>query len=373
MSGRRHNTAFIKGSAAFSLVELLIVMVMSSLIVLAVASMFRSNRMAYSISDQVKSMEENVRIGMDMMGFSLRQSTVNSSPPLWIMDNDSANNSVSVNKVITDFKAAVTAGSGGAVKAGTDMIEVITSLCPDPMYVDFNQQSASMPRMPTPAVSACLDCDMSSLSPKEIKAECLSGIEATIQSMSGTGFTCVSEPTSTSAGGGPTITITSNRGSGTSNSPGDCKDPDWGGPGNSWPAKIDFGYHYIFYVYDDPLEPDNPKLMRYLVNGPLPGEVIANYIYDLQIMGGRDTTDDEITDIDTWEDGGGINATTLMSDSDNVRVLKTSILARTKNEDTQTKTQSAVTMLENSSITDPADNRRERVLTRSIRIRNKTF
>lgn len=381
MSDRRHCSPGLLARSGFTLIELLVAMTIVMILMVMITGMFMSNRKSYTVTEQVKRLEENTRVGIDFLSISIKQATQNAAPSIWIMDNDPAKNSAQTNASITEIKTMVAQYAGMKVKEGTDMLEIVTSLCPEPIKVEFNQQSAAMQNLPTPVVGACFDCDLANITTaKDVTDQCLEGLNATIRSEA-TGFTCYGEPTSGSNPNQGKITLTANRGNSASNTPDGCIDPEWTGKGNVWPAYIDFGYHYIYFVldYTNPATGlPEPKLMRYRLNGVEPGEVVADFIWDMQLKTGQDTIDDKETNIDSWVDGTfydppGCLWPNCTIDENDTKAIRVSLLARTSEEAFDTKAPDDILIMENSGIVPVRDKRRQRAMVRTMRLRNKTY
>jgi len=147
------------------------------------------------------------------------------------------------------------------------------------------------------------------------------------------------------------------------NRPHDCPDVDFAGK----TICLNIGTDSFYYVYDDPAEPDNPKLVRYIVGQAR--EVIANYVEDFQVSFGEDINGDGTISSGEW-----VNTPTgpqLTNPPVNIRLAKVNIIVKT--EDIDPRATSAVPpTLENSTIAElgTADQKRRRVMSRTIRLRN---
>ena len=336
----------------FTIIELLMAMAIALVLLAGTTQLFSSNTRAFRLIDQMKVMEENGRIGMDIMVRDVRgASTGKDGRPVYLWDNTAENND-----------PAQTGGSidRSALNAlpGTDVIEVFISQCSEAIYIpSFNENSASAPQLPADVVASCLPCYTTGDS-NQILAECVSQFNIRMHKV-GSDYHCQNHITQGNKQGTDRINLGWNRGVNIdhANRPHQCDD---GEPGNQWDAEALIGADVYYYVQAGSV--DRPtQLIRYQVGGT--PEAVANHVEDFQVLSGEDNNTPRDKDIDTWTDG--------IVNGANVVSLKLSILLKAPSIDKEKQEETPPT-LENSGITSlgTPDKYRRRVMTRTVRLRN---
>ncbi len=352
MSGYRHNPDRLTSNSGFTLIEMLVAMVIAVIVMGGAVSMFRSNRIAYTLTNELRILEENSRIGIDYMGRALRGANFPGGvDPLFQVDNLGADpDNIRTN---VDWKT------------GTDILELFTSSCPEEIRISFSETAANT-QVPASSLIGCMECYDPSGSSQDLN-DCLSQYVILIQG-AGPNKMCTQNITGGNfTGGGANAKINYNRGSDDEvrNSPHDCADVTGHeiNPNTGW-ANVVIGEDIYYYVRnDDPDNPDptkpNPQLMRYNFGGNT--EVIANNVEDFQVVIGEDS--DANGTVDLWGDE--------VTTGENVRTARISMLFRSDNIDPN-KAVKLVPPLENSDIdsTGTSDKYLRRVASRTVRLRN---
>lgn len=341
------------------MIEMLVAMAISTVLLAGTVQLFVANRKAFKLVDQLKLVEENSRIGMDLLARDVRgASTGEGGRPIYIWDNDDANNDPAQTEGSIDRSAL-------DVLPGTDVLEVFVSQCSEPFIItDFNENSASAPQLPMDLVASCLPCYNSGDGGGVLSA-CASQFNIRLNKI-GSSYSCQHNITSGNEQGGNRINLTWNNGQNIDNAnrPHECNDGIGGPP--TWDAEAMIGIDVYYYVRaDDPDNPNSltpiPQLMRYQVG--LSPEVVANYVEDFQALAGEDSATPFDGTIDTWASG--------ITDGTDVTAVKLSLMFKTPNID-PAKTGALPTQLENSGIAGigTQDKYRRRIITRVVRLRN---
>ncbi len=349
----------MKPSSGYTLIEMLVAMAISSVLLAGTVQLFVANRKAFKLVDQLKLVEENGRIGMDLLARDVRgASTGEGGRPIYIWDNDDANNNPAQTEGAIDRSALDTL-------PGTDVLEVFVSLCSEPFIITgFNENSASAPQLPMDLVASCLPC----YNPGDgggVLSSCASQFNIRLNKI-GSSYSCQHNITNGNEQGGNRINLNWNNGQNIDNAnrPHQCNDGIGGLP--TWDAEANIGMDIYYYVRaDDPDNPNpatpNPQLMRYQVG--LSPEVVANHVEDFQALVGEDSSNPFDGTIDTWASG--------VTDGTDVTAVKLSLMLKTPKIDPG-KEQTMLTQLENSAIVGigAQDQYRRRIITRVVRLRN---
>jgi len=350
----------------FTLIELLVAMAIASVLMAGIVQMFRSNRIAFDLMKQLQLVEENGRVGIDFISSDIASAyfpstdNANSSGPMQVYDNAVA--PTDENNIRSNL----------SVKAGTDVIELFTTKCLEPITLpSLNENSANTGMFNESSLTGCMDCYYSGMPTAEFKTcveqySILLRGDAPPTTVNGK---CTYNLTSGSNPTGPKIQLGYNRGNNdvARNMPHTCSNLFT--PGNNLPGIGIIGELTYYYVRsDDPNNTSgtpNPQLMSYVFGGA--PEVIANYVEDFQALIGEDN--DQDGKIDTWSNG-------IINPAD-IKAVKISMMLKTPNIDPgkqpQTPKQFAnLTILENSTISNlnTSDLNRRRLVTRTIRLRN---
>ena len=370
----------VTGAGGFTLVELLIVVAISAVVMAGAVQLFIGARDSHELVKNLKVLEENGRIGMEIVAREVRAATtLQGGVPLHVWDND-----ILKNTYIDGFAGAVTRTGLGALD-GTDILEVFVTKCSEPLVLDtFNQVSASLGKQNENIITSCLPC-YNSGDTDAILGACLEQYSIRIQQLTtvgdpsngvATGYSCQYSLTDGNTQGGNGINLNMNRGTSgdSSNRPHDCDATDGRG---KWDATATIGNDVYYYVRaNDPYNADVnnpiPQLMRYQVStAGLAAEPIAYNVEDFQVLVGEDNTmDNTVTPpvpapngvIDSWQNG--------IVDGPDVFAIKVSMLIKSPKDEKNAKAALAVPQIENSDISKTPDRRRRRVITRTIRIRN---
>ena len=350
----------VTGAAGFTLIELLIVVAISGIVMAGAVQLFIGARDSHELVKNMKMLEENARIGMDILSREVRAATtIQGGVPLHVWDND-----ITKNSFVDGFAPGFTRTGLGAL-AGTDILEVFVSKCSEALVLtDFNQNAAALVQQNENIITSCLPCYNSGDS-DAILGTCLEQYSLRIQQLTtsgdpsngvATGYSCQYSLTDGNTQASGKIKLNMNRGTSgdNSNRPHDCNATDGRG---KWDATATIGLDVYYYIRaDDPYNANAnnpiPQLMRYQVNtAGLTAEPIAYNVEDLQVLVGEDNTmDNTVTPpvpapdgvIDTWQSG--------IIDGPDVHAVKISLLIKSpKNEKNQT-TKRAPPTLENSSI-----------------------
>ncbi|MBF0169911.1 MAG: PilW family protein [Nitrospinae bacterium] len=357
-----------RGQAGFTLIELLIVLGIATFIMAGMVGLFRSNRTAFTLLDQMRILEENGRVAADYMSRELRPAKLTS---LIALDNADA----------TEYP---TAQASLGAKAGTDIIRLFDSvLLIDPIYIqpgDFNANAANVKFMETymtgfpgydPAMS---QNELSNMLAQYTALIYNCGSSPPHARTTGGGH-CTQNITSGGDIGGGDTQIVYNRGVNTDNAnrPHDCSGGQDGSVAIDAAASvcISIGHEYYYYVRsDDPGDASaaqTPQLVRYIL-GSGNHEVVANNVEDMQIEYGLDTDATPDGVIDIWMPGSPDPA--VMAPED-ILAVRVSYLMVTETDDTDKLAEAPIT-LSNSTIDTigVADQKRRRVITRTTRMRN---
>ncbi len=374
----------------FSLVEVLIALAIGAVVMAGAVQMFKSNSSAFRLLQYVQDMEQNARVGIDFMARDLRRAGMGlgtNGAPVYKWDNTgNTTDGTAYSQLVTDLTA----------KSGTDIIEVFYSFLAEPITIpNFNTSAANV------------DFESKNLIglPGFNLGISASGIDDVIDPYSilfyecaDTTKRCTQNLTSGQFNGAANVNIRVMYNRGTCNDGGVASAPtfqdfmfalisppsSWAAPGGSDCAnrphdcgatKMDgtpgpdlngktvcavVGTDTYYYVYDDPLEPDNPKLIHYIVGQGR--EVIANHVEDFQVAMGEDSDGDDLVSSTEWVD--------VSTNDTATRMIRISLMIRTENTDPN-KASEAVPTLENSTITTGLpDQYRRRVMSRTIRLRN---
>jgi hypothetical protein len=339
-------------------------MAISTVLMVGMVQMFKSNRTAFSLMEQLQLVEENGRVGIDFIATDLASAYYpsaggdNSDGPLTVYDNvvaptDEDNMRANLN-----------------VLPGTDIIEVFTTSCDEEINFDsLSNVSATTPFFNESSLAGCMDCYYANMSTNDFKL-CTEEYTILLKGVSSPADgRCTYNLTSGTNPNGPKIKLGYNRGNTDEarNLPHSCA--NLFAVGNNLPGVGIIGELIYYYVRaDDPANTSgtpNPQLMRYVFGGT--AEVLANYAEDFQILIGED--DDRDGRLDTWASG--------VIDQNDVRVVKISLMLKTPNINRNKAMQSPqefadLAALENSTIANlgTADRNRRRLVTRSIRLRN---
>lgn len=364
LRSKRHAAPLGGGNAGFTLIELLVVMGISTVLMVAMVGMFRSNRTAFTLLDQLRSLEENSRVAADFIARDLRPAKNSSLLPI---DNTAA-----------DYADVAT--NLGAVD-GTDIIRIFASdLAKDPIVipnggrqknpqckVDFNTQGAQAnidvfatdldgfpgfdPGMSGQALNDLLsqytvliyDCDNPT-------TNCTKNITAGGWNAGG----CLSQ-----------IGYNNGMDADDANRPHECTNVQNAYAGGA-DLCISIGAEVYYYVRpNDPGDTSGvapPQLVRYEV-GAGTHETVANYVEDMQIDFGLDTDADGV--VDSWVDGAAVGALTQIT------MVAANFMMVTTYDDEE-KAAVPPTALSNSTIASAgvADQKRRRVIQRTTRLRN---
>jgi len=334
----------------FTIIELLVALAIGSLVMAGMVQMFRGNRDAFTLLDDLKNMEQNGRIAVDFLSrdFRAASSTSGADAPIIEFDNQDG--------AYTSVQSAL-----GAV-AGTDIVEIFTSTCAQPVsFPSYNENSAAMAQVIKNALVGCMECYNLNLSQAEL-GECAAGYNVKIVDVdsgsSPTGYSCRGDMTDSSSWqGGNWVNLNFNRGNDNANRPRQCSNPNHAGP--NWDAVFTIGEDLYYYVRQSAAGENNPQLVRYRVGGDT--EVVANYVEDLQVAYGEDTNSDGV--VDAWVDGDAV------SDMLDVLMVRINIMVKATRIDPK-KSAEAPPVIENSTISSTPDKYRRRILTRTVRLRN---
>ncbi|MDH5638629.1 MAG: prepilin-type N-terminal cleavage/methylation domain-containing protein, partial [Nitrospinota bacterium] len=288
MAGRRPAASV----AGFTMIELLIAMIMASVLMVSMVQMFRSNRIAFSLVDDIRGMEQNARIGMDFMSRDFRKAGMGAHQAIPFMPVDNTS-------TIWASRNAGLTTSGHPILAGTDLTEMFWGYLPIPICVEVNGTGATgfstnNANMKLPRISLMGLPDYSvNLSGTEA-GELLSQYNVLIYDpICPTTVNCQQNLTNggwNSASGQISVQLDYNRGNSNpdaANRPHSCMTFE-NSPVNDCPsgvACINIGEDMYYFVQD--LEPGNPQLVRYNL-GPGSFEVMSNYVEDFQLMYGVD-------------------------------------------------------------------------------------
>ncbi len=342
----------INNNSGVTLIELLVAMLIAIVLMIGTVQMFNSNTRAYRLIDQMKLIEENGRIGMDIMAREVRgASTSTGGVPIYVWDNDNTNNNPAQ-------VSSVFSGTALGVLPGTDVIEVFVSHCSEELNIPaFNENSAAAPQLPVDIIASCLPCYNSGDGGAALAA-CAAEYSIRIHNPA-TGYHCQNNITDGTEQGTTRVNLTWNRGvnNDDANRPHQCADPS---PGNTWPAVALIGKDVYYYVRDETANRPS-QLMRYQV-GQVP-EAIANHVNDFQVLVGEDSNAPFDKVIDSWGDGITIGT--------DVTAVKLSLLMKAPKAEKE-RQDALPTTLENSTVSSlgTADKHRRRVITRTVRLRN---
>lgn len=372
------------GALGFTLIELLVACAIASFLGVGLWSMFKSNRLALALVDDIRNMEQNGRVGLDFMSRDLRKAGMGGqqNTPFTPYDNTDAIRWASANTGLT--------AKGHPVLPGTDIVEIFWGILAMPICLDvgsgipgFNSNNANVkiPRMALMGLPG-YDLGMSGQALGDLLNQytvlvydpvCPLTVNCT-QNLTGGGW---------NSAGGLSTQLGYNRGQNTddANHPHDCAAFDTSSTNVTCPvagahqACINIGSDQYYFVQT--VEAGNAQLMRYRVGMVSPYEVISNYVEDFQMMYGVDgllATDvkDGMVDSAEW-----INGLTYNTDSVGPRTYMARVYLLTKSlkEDTQLKVSGMKQNpphIDNSTIAQPAsggDYYRRRLLTRTIRMR----
>ena len=374
----------VTGAGGFTLIELLIVVAISAVVMAGAVQLFIGARDSHELVKNMKMLEENGRIGMDILSREVRAATTaTGGVPIYVWDNVDANNT---------FINGASAGVGTITrtsleaKDGTDILEVFITKCSEPIVLSGFVQTAASISASTGGgadmglIASCLPC-YSAGDGNGVLLACAKQYNIRFDELdvngNSTGYSCQHAITNVNEKPGPSrINITWNNGkySDNANRPHQCDSPTTPAWVN---ATATIGLDVYYYIRkDDPYNANAnnpiPQLMRYQVNSDnLPAEPIAYNVEDLQVLVGEDNTmDNTVTPpvpapdgvINTWQSG--------IIEGTHVHAVKISLLIKSpKNEKNQT-TKKAPPTLENSDISMTPDLRRRRTISRTVRIRN---
>lgn len=329
----------------FTLIEILVALAIGALVMAGAVQMFISNRDAFVLLDEMKNMEINSRVAVDFMSRDIRAAnTQPGTAPIAVFDNADA-----AYPAVRDALGAID---------GTDIIEIFTSTCLQPIsYPGFNENAAAFPQVPRESLVGCMDCYNYNLSTQDLGA-CMAEYNVKIVDPA-TGYTCKGDITTQTRWQGATqVNINFNRGNDNANRPQQCNQ----GGNPNWPAEFIIGEDVYYYVRQDPTDTGNTQLIRERVGGT--PEVVANYVEDLQITYGEDTSGDGVVDV--WVNGDAV------TDVTDVLMARLNILVRTMKEDPK-KAMETPPVLDNSTTSLAEDKRRHRVITRTVMLRNQFY
>ncbi|MDH5679382.1 MAG: hypothetical protein OEZ28_12265, partial [Nitrospinota bacterium] len=281
------------------MIELLVSMIIASFLVVGMVQMFRSNRLALNLVDDVRVMEQNARVGVDFMSRDFRKAGMGAHQAIPFMPVDNAD-TAKWSSANTGFTA-----KGHPVLPGTDITEMFWGYLPIPVCVmvdspgatGFNTNNANLkiPRislMGLPDYSMTLDGD-------EVK-DLLDQFNVLVYDPGcPDSVNCQQNLTDAAsgwnnAGGDLTVQLGYNRGNNQddANRPHDCKDfeipPGSISPDPKCPsgvACVNIGEDMYYFVQQ--VEADNPQLVRYKAGaedaaGNSIYEVMSNYVEDFQ-------------------------------------------------------------------------------------------
>jgi prepilin-type N-terminal cleavage/methylation domain-containing protein len=360
MSARRANG----DKGGFTLVELLIALAIGSVVMAGAVGMFRSQRIAFELMNQMKIMEENGRVAMDVMAREFRKSGGGGVP---FVPLDS-----------TAGAAYATAQTGLGAKAGTDIVEVFSSVLREPVCLStaagaglpgYNAAAANLKAYETALIGLPgWILPITSAAAGALLGEYTVLIYAPSCPLNNN---CTQDITENNAGiAGDKVQIGYSRGQNLdyANRPHDCDPVVVACPSGTVPDTVCFNIGSDVYFYVNA----NNQLMKYVLGGTYPagvkGEVIADYVEDFQVSYAQDANADNLIQGTEWRHTAS-NAT-LVDDPTKVRMAKISILMKSKNID-PAKTTTLAPLLENSTVAfGAADKYRRRVFARTIRLRN---
>jgi type IV pilus assembly protein PilW len=348
MSSRRVNG----DKGGFTLIELLIALAIGAVVMAGAVGMFQSQRVAFDLMNQMKIMEENGRVAMDVMARDIRRTTilpVDNATSVYTADN-------------ADAALAARRAALGA-KSGTDILEIFTSVLREPVCkpnlagVDglITATTGAFTGLPgwTGGLNPATDDDVLEL------------YSALIYDSAAPATNCTKIIDGVASASGLITTSIKY-------APGANVDSDISGRTHNCAALFpltstacfNMGNDIYFYVNT------NNELMRYVVGeeeSKVP-EVIASYVEDFQVSYAQDANADNLLTSGEWRHTE-INAT-LVDDPTKVRMVKISLLMKSKNID-PAKTAALAPILENSTVAfGAADKYRRRVFTRTVRLRN---
>jgi type IV pilus assembly protein PilW len=340
---------FNGGRNGFTLVELLVALAIGSVVMAGTVQMFRSQRTAFELLNQMKLVEENGRVAMDMMARERRKAG-GGGVPLLPVDN-------------TDATYAARQTALGA-KAGTDILEVFSSMLREPICVstgpgqpgyDVNSANAKAYQQSLVGLPGWY------IGISDAEAGALLGQYTVLiyaPNCPGTN-NCTQDITENNSGspsGWAQIGYSRGVNNDGANRPHDCDPVVVNCPSGSAVTNVCFniGSDYYYYV----------NTSNELVRRPLGGnaEVLASYVEDFQITYGQDANNDNVIQSGEWTNGS--------TDPSQVRMVKISLLLKNTKVD-QNKTPELAPILENSTVAlGAADRYRKRVFTRTVRLRN---
>lgn len=343
----------------FTLVEVLIALAIGSVVMAGAVGMFRSQRVAYDLMNQMKVMEENGRVGMDVMAKEFRKSG-GGGLPFMPLDNAAG-------------ASYTTAQAALGAKAGTDIVEVFSSVLREPVCLStsagaglpgYNQAAANLKAYETSLIGLPgWILPLTSAQAGAILGEYTVLIYAPSCPVSNN---CTQDITENNAGiAGDKVQVGYSRGQNLDNAnrPHDC-DPVV----NACPTTgvvpttvcFNIGSDVYFYVNT------RNELIRYVLGGT--HEVIAYNVEDFQVSYAQDANADNLLSSGEWRHTA-TNAT-LVDDPTKVRMIRISLLMKSNRID-PAKAASLAPLLENSTVAfGAADQYRRRVFSRTVRLRN---
>jgi len=348
------NVRRIKGDkGGFSLVEVLIALAIGSVVMAGAVQMFKSQRTAFDLMNQVKMTEENGRVGMDVMAREFRKAG-GGGLPFVSLDNASG-------------AAYNTAQAALGAKGGTDIVEVFSSVLQEPVCLStaagaglpgYNAAAANLKAYETALIGLPgWILPISSAAAGALLGQYTVLIYAPACPLSNN---CTQDITESNAGiAGDKVQIGYSRGANLDNAnrPHDCDPVVNACPTTGTvPTTVCFNIGSDVYFYVN----TNNELVRYVLGSAR--EVISNYVEDFQVTYAQDANADNVIQSTEW----GNTAT----DATKVRMAKISLLMKSSKIDPN-KGAALAPVLENSSaVSATTDQYRRRVFTRTIRLRN---
>lgn len=354
MSARRING----DRGGFTLVEILIALAIGSVVMAGAVGMFRSQRIAFDLLNQMKLMEENGRVAMDVMAREFRKAG-GGGVPFLPLDNTAG-------ATYTTSQAALGA------KSGTDIVEVFSSVLREPVCLS-TAAAAGLPGYSAAAANLkALETSLIGLEGwvlpiTSADAGALLGQYTVLIYAQACPLTnnCTQDITENNAGiAGDKVQIGYSRGQNLDNAnrPHDCDPVVLNCPGGTAVNTVCFNIGSDVYFYVNP----NNELVRYVLGGVR--EVVANYVEDFQVTYAQDANSDNVIQSGEWRHSPANPA--LVDDPTKVRMVKISVLMKAKNID-PAKTAAQAPLLDNSTVAfGAADQNRRRVFTRTVRLRN---
>lgn len=351
----------------FTLIELLVALAVGGMVMAMTAQMFKSNMTASSLLNQVQNMEINARVATDFIGRDLRAAGMGlngagteslASRPMYLWDNNLAGTADGTS--YADIKTQLTA------RPGTDIIEVFYSYLQEPIKLPVG--GGPQPKFST--ASAQTHVPQSALTGfpgyDGANASVFEGYSVMIYDCSSSNPDPLNrrctEVITNAQNTGTNVNLVRNNGVSvdSANRPHSCA--------SLAPATevcLTIGEDVYYYVYDDPNDPDNPKLARQRLGGAR--ETIANFVEDFQVevcVDNNAGVANKRCESAEWTGSPAPNESSI-------RMAKINLMVRTKDLDPR-KALEAPPTLDNSTIAELAgtDKYRRRVMSRTIRLRN---